>query len=159
MDGRFDRWWTRKATMASAWGRGRAWHVGPRCQRHAGKGRRALVWARPLALAGLGPSGETGKGRRAARVGGRRAAGDRWLLGRAGLKAEREKNSLFFFLFTTFQSIFKIFWILFWIWFKPLNTKKSNATAWVHKHVPTLIYDFKLIKVIIILSLYAHKIT
>jgi hypothetical protein len=27
----------------------------------------------------------------------------------------------------------------------------------VHNHVPTLIFDFKLIKIIIFLSLYAHK--
>jgi hypothetical protein len=37
--------------------------------------------------------------------------------------------------------------------------KNSNETTWMLKHVPTLIFDFKLIKTIIILSLYAHKIT
>jgi hypothetical protein len=37
--------------------------------------------------------------------------------------------------------------------------KILNAAAWVHKHVPTLIFDFKLIKIITFLSLYAHKNT
>jgi hypothetical protein len=37
-------------------------------------------------------------------------------------------------------------------------TKNSNATAWVHKQVSTLIFDFKLRKIIITLNLYAHKI-
>jgi hypothetical protein len=36
--------------------------------------------------------------------------------------------------------------------------KNSNATAWVHKHVSTLIFDFKLIKIIITLNLHSHKI-
>jgi hypothetical protein len=52
----------------------------------------------------LGPErvGET-----AARAGGKRAASEGWA---AGLKAERDKkNSLFFFLFQMFQSIFKLF--------------------------------------------------
>jgi hypothetical protein len=35
--------------------------------------------------------------------------------------------------------------------------KNSNAAAWVHNHVASLIVDFKLIKFIIFLSLYAHK--
>jgi hypothetical protein len=38
------------------------------------------------------------------------------------------------------------------------QSKNSNATAWMHKHVSTLIFDFKLIKIIITLNLYAHQI-
>jgi hypothetical protein len=106
-------------------------------------------WARPRRDAG---KRETGRARgKWTRASGR-------LLGYTGRKLGREKKLLFFFPFQIFQSIFKWFWILFWIWIKPLNTKYSNATAWVHKHVPTLIFDFKLIKIIIILSLYTHKI-
>jgi hypothetical protein len=37
------------------------------------------------------------------------------------------------------------------------HLKNLNATAWVHKHISTLIFDFKFIKIIIILSLHAHK--
>jgi hypothetical protein len=37
--------------------------------------------------------------------------------------------------------------------------KNSNAAAWMHNHVATLIFDFKLIKFITFLSLYDHKNT
>jgi hypothetical protein len=37
------------------------------------------------------------------------------------------------------------------------HLKNLNATAWVHKYVSTLIFDFKFIKIILILNLHAHK--
>jgi hypothetical protein len=39
-----------------------------------------------------------------------------------------------------------------------IHLKNLNATAWMHKHVSTLIFDFKLIKIIITLNLHGHKI-
>jgi hypothetical protein len=40
-----------------------------------------------------------------------------------------------------------------------IQFKLSNAAARMHKHVSTLIFDFKLIKIIIItINLHGHKI-
>jgi hypothetical protein len=69
----------------------------------------------------------------------------------------REKN-LFLFLFQFFKAIFQKILNPLLNLNETTQYKNSNAAAWMLNHVSTLIFDFKLIKIITFLSLYAHKI-
>jgi hypothetical protein len=158
MGGGFDRWWTRKDIRRRRGEEEGVRHAGPWRQWHVGRGRRrahaswasGARWARPKAGRGERKDGPRAEERRVS--GGLPAA-----LGWA--ESEKRNENPFLFLFTTFQSIFKwIFEILFEFSNRAHNTK-YYAAVWMLKHVLTLIFDFKLIKIIIILSLYAHKNT
>jgi hypothetical protein len=69
-----------------------------------------------------------------------------------------EEDFFFFFLFQYFKAFSKKILNSLLNLIQTTQYKNSNAAASMLKHVPNLIFDFKLIKIIILLSLYAHRI-
>jgi hypothetical protein len=111
-------------------------------------------------LAGLGPRRGNGERPTRGEASGRGDGGLRakdGLLGFTGQKPGRRMKFLFFFLFKYFKHFQMILNPILNL-NQTTQYKNSNATSCVHKHVSTLIFDFKLIKIIIILNLYAHQI-
>jgi hypothetical protein len=159
----FDRWNSGKKSDAGVRRKKVPWQVEPRCQRQrertrheAGGSARELGYrARPKA--GKRPRGDGPRVEKqaATRGGGLRASDGP--PGFTGWKPGRMKS-----FFSFFSSIISKHFQMILNPILNLNqttpTKNSNATACVHKYVSTLIFDFKLIKIIITLNLYAHQI-
>jgi hypothetical protein len=69
-----------------------------------------------------------------------------------------EEGETFSFSFSIFQSHFPKDFESSFEFESNHSIQNIQMQQHEHKHVSTLIFDFKLIKIIIILSLYAHKI-